>query len=398
MGRILVILVLFAASVFGQTAAGHEKFDKNQYADAVAAYEKVPQAERNASMTNRLGISYHMLNRLREAENAYKSAIRLDPKDSGAYNNLAALYYTQRRFSDAERQLRRGLEVEPENLSLRRNLRAAKFARENGRVARDIAATVTTEHPLLIDSRDGDMLQMSILMPKKDIETAATHEKRGDSFFVRKMYDDAIVEYRKSIAADRYNASVLNRLGLVYHQTQRLPEAERYYRDALKLNPLYLEAINNVGSVEFVRKRYERAIDNYNKALKIRPESPTVLLNVGACLFALQRYDEGFKAYQRALEIDPKAFDHTSSFGTLIQTTQRNEPMLNFYLAKVFAGNGDKDRAISYLFKAVEEGFKDIEKIKTEPAFSILIEDERFVKLMETIGAAAVPKGSAPKL
>src|SRR5207249_2972684 len=161
--------------------------------------------------------------------------------------------------------------------------------------------------------------------------------------FARKMYEDAIIEYRKSIALDRYNASTLNRLGLVYHQSQRLNEAEQSYREALKQNPFYLEALNNIGTVAYVRKDYDRAMEQYNRALKIRPESPTILLNIGACLFAMERYEEGYKAYQRALEIDPKAFDHSSGFGTLIQTSQRNESTLNFYLAKVFAANGEKE-------------------------------------------------------
>jgi len=251
------------------------------------------------------------------------------------------------------------------------------------------------DNPVLVEKREGDVLQLLILMPAKDVETATLHERRGDSFFARKMYEDAIIEYRKSISLDRYNASTLNRLGLVYHQSQKLNEAEQFYREALKQNPFYLEALNNIGTVAYVRKDYDRAMEQYARALKIRPESPTILLNIGACLFAMERFEEGYKAYQHALEIDPKAFDHSSGFGTLIQTSQRNESTLNFYLAKVFAANGDRDRAFSYLFKAVEEGFKDAEKIKAEPAFSVLVEDERFIKLMDALGANA--PATAPK-
>ena len=37
----------------------------------------------------------------------------------------------------------------------------------------------------------------------------------GDQFTAKKQYAEAIIEYRKSVALDRYNASTLNRLGLV---------------------------------------------------------------------------------------------------------------------------------------------------------------------------------------
>ena len=394
---VFLVMGLFGSNLFGQAPAGNEKFQQKQYAEAAAAYENVPAGERDAGLLNRLGISYHLLNQLREAEAAYKSAIAKEPTFSEPSNNLAILYYSQRRFSEAERQVRKALERNPESAILRFNLRASRYARENSKKAREVADSVATENPNLIDRGEGDLLQARILMPAKDLETASLYERRGDSFFARKMYEDAIVEYQKSIAIDRYNASTANRLGLVYHQAQKINEAERYYREALKQNPLYFEALNNIGTLEYARKQYSRAMDQYSKALKLRPESATVLLNIGACLFAMERYDEGFQVYDRALAIDPKAFDRSavSGFGTLIQTSQRNEMMMNFNLAKVFAKNGDKDRAISYLYKAAEEGFKEIQKIKGEPAFASLIEDERYIRLMDSMAAGS--QVSAPR-
>src|SRR5204863_7384973 len=262
---------------------------------------------------------------------------------------------------------------------LRLNLRAARYARENTKNARDVANTVAKDNPVLIEKREGDLLLVQVLMPAKDLDEATLHERRGDSFFARKMYEDAIVEYRKSITLDRYNASTLNRLGLAYHQSQKLEEAERYYREALKQNPYFLEVLNNIGTVEYVRQRYDAALEQYQKALKIRPESPTILLNLGACLFDMKRYDEALKATQHALEIDPRLMDKVSGFGTLIQTSRRNDPTVSFYYAKIYAAQGDKERAISYLNRALDEGFKEYDKIKAEKAFAVLAKEEGYV-------------------
>jgi len=387
MWRALISLLLFTANVFGQAAAGNEKFDQKQYADAANAYEKIPAAQRDAGIYNRLGISYHLSNQLKAAENAYRAALRLQQDNANVLNNVATLYYSQRKFSDAERQVRRAMEKNPENGILRINLRAARYARENTKSARDAANSLLKDNPLLIEKREGDLLQVQILMPAKDLEEANLHEKRGDSYFARKLYEDAIIEYRKSVALDRYNASTLNRLGLVYHQSQKLNEAERYYREALKQNPYFLEVLNNIGTVEYARQRYDNALDQYEKALKIRPESPTILLNMGACLFDMKRYDEAIKATQHALEIDPKVLDKISGFGTLIQTSRRSDPTVSFYYAKIYAAQGDKERAISYLNRALDEGFKEFDKIKTEPAFAALAAEEGYVKLMDRIAA-----------
>ena len=392
MSRILALLLFFNANVFGQAAAGNEKYDQKQYADAVNAYEKIPSAERNAGILNRLGISYHLLKQFKAAENAYKAAISKDLKNTDAPNNLAALYYSQQRFGDAERQTRRAIEKSPENNVMRLNLRAARYARENTKSARDVVNTISKDNPLLIEKREGDLLQVQILMSPKDLEEATLHERRGDSFFARKIYEEAIVEYGKAIAIDRYNASTLNRLGLVYHQSQKLAEAERYYREALKQNPYFIEVLNNLGTVEYVRKNYERALEQYERALKIRPESPTILLNMGACLFDMKRYDEAFKATQRALEIDPRVLDRTSGFGTLIQTSRRNDPTVSFYFAKIYAARGEKELAISYLNRALDEGFREYDKIKSEPAFVALAQEEGFIKIMERISAEATSR------
>src|SRR5262249_6107101 len=105
-----VFLLLFAADLFAQAPAGNEKFDQKQYAEAANAYERIPTAQRDAGIYNRLGISYHLTNQLKAAENAYRAALRLQADNADALNNLAALYYSQRKFSDAERQVRRALE------------------------------------------------------------------------------------------------------------------------------------------------------------------------------------------------------------------------------------------------------------------------------------------------
>src|SRR5215831_6493433 len=62
MWRVLVSICLFTANVFGQAAAGNEKFDQKQYADAANAYERIPAGQRDTGVYNRLGISYHLTN------------------------------------------------------------------------------------------------------------------------------------------------------------------------------------------------------------------------------------------------------------------------------------------------------------------------------------------------
>ena len=236
----------------------------------MTAYEAVPQAQRNSGLLNRLGLSYHMMNRLKEAEIAYRQAIKLDSKFSDPNNNLGVLLVAQLKFGNAEGQIRRALQINPESSIARLNLRVARYARENSRAARTIALELAKDNPTLISRMKGTPSRRRCSWRKK-ISMRRRRPKDEAKFFARKMYEDAVVEYRNAIAIDRYNASTLNRLGLVYHQSQNLAEAERYYREAVKQNPYYLEAMNNIATIDYVRKRYDRALDQYNRALKLRP-------------------------------------------------------------------------------------------------------------------------------
>src|SRR5262249_25524049 len=162
MGRLLAVLLFVSANSFGQVAAGNEKYDQKQYADAANAYEKVPPAQRNATIYNRLGISYHLSNQLRAAETAYKNALRLQAENAEVRNNLAAVYYSQNKFSDAEKEVRRAMEKSPDNPVVRLNLRAARYARENIKSAREVAVAIARDNPSLIEKKEGDVLQMQI--------------------------------------------------------------------------------------------------------------------------------------------------------------------------------------------------------------------------------------------
>jgi tetratricopeptide (TPR) repeat protein len=108
---------------------------------------------------------------------------------------------------------------------------------------------------------------------------------------------------------------------------------------------------------------------------------------MGACLFDMKRYDEAIKATQHAIEIDPKILDRATGFGTLIQTSRRSDPMVSFYYAKIYAAQGEKERAISYLNRALDEGFEEYDKIKKEPAFTVLAAEEGYVKLLDRIAS-----------
>lgn len=366
-------------------AAGDAAFESGQYRQAIEAYVRISPVEIPVPAQNRLAISYHMLQMWDEAEAIYRVATMRDREYAPAASNLGALYYAQGDYKNAENRFRDSLELEPGSAAAQHNLHAARYARENEREVRRYLGVTSSEAPLLLSGTGGEYLKVGLLMDPATQEELRLLALRGDIFVARKMFEDAILEFERYLDIDEHDAFVRNKLGITYQQVQRPYDAEDEYRRALKLNPYYVPALNNLGSVEQARGNYLRALDYYREALEIEPDSSTVLQNLGACLFSMERYEEGLLVYIRAVQLDPSLFDRLGGRGgTLVQVTPGNEAMTSYYLAKLFARNGDPDRAMSLLYRAVEEGFSD-RILLGDPVFDLLGSDDRFARLMASM-------------
>ncbi len=210
---------------------------------------------------------------------------------------------------------------------------------------------------------------------------ALSHEMRGDIAMARKEYRQAIDHY-KSIEPETHVS--LNKTGIAYHQLMDMGQAKKHYERSIKAKPDYSEAVNNLGTVFYAAKSFRRAVGQYQKALKLAPNSASIHSNLGTAWFARKNYEKASLAYQRALELDPEVFEHRSTNGVLLQERSVQErAKFHFYLAKTYAKAGVAGRALVYMRKALEEGFKDRQKFVEEPEFALLQKLPEFQELLQ---------------
>lgn len=205
-------------------------------------------------------------------------------------------------------------------------------------------------------------------------------EARGDIFMARKMYREAAESYAEG---PKDSAVIANKIGIAYHQMMQMDQARRCYEKATKIDPKYSEAVNNLGTVYYAGRKYRRAVSQYNKALKLAPNSASIYSNLGTAQFARKKYKEAAEAYDKALALDPDVFEHRNSHGVLLQErTVEERAKFHFYLAKSYARSGAFDRALLYIRKCLEEGFKERQKFHEEPEFAQLQDLEEFKQLL----------------
>jgi tetratricopeptide (TPR) repeat protein len=222
-------------------------------------------------------------------------------------------------------------------------------------------------------------------------------EMRADILMARKMYAEAIKQYRELLAQSPKDAELMNKIGVAYQQQGDSDFAWRYYRRAMKANKTYVSAINNLGTIEYERKHYGKAIRLYKEAvaLKTSDDMATIYSNLGYAYFGIKEYPEAMKAFQDALAIDPDIFAHHGSYGTTVQQRGTTEPGLFYFLvAKTFARSGDAEHCAHYLKMARDEGYKDLSNVRKDPEFAKVVKDPR---VQEALIAPPAYAGEAKK-
>ena len=137
------------------------------------------------------------------------------------------------------------------------------------------------------------------------------------------------------------------------------------------------------GTIYYAEKRYGKATSSYKRALKLAPGSASIYSNLGTAYFAEKKYKQAWEAYNTAFQLDPEVFEHRNTYGVLLQErTVEERARFHYYLAKIYAKQGQKDRALQYIRKALEEGFTDRKKMLQDPEFATLRDLPEFKELL----------------
>jgi len=213
--------------------------------------------------------------------------------------------------------------------------------------------------------------------------TAAALESRADQLRAEKLFLDALDYYRAALGKQPNSAGLLNKMGITNLMMQRNHEAMKAFERAIKANRAFADAYNNRGVVYYEERRYGAAVKEYRRAIALDGNSASFYSNRGAALFAKKEFDPAVLAYERAVAIDPDVFERTSRVGVQAQLPSPGDRAhYDFTVARLYAKMGYSDRSLEYLKKAMEEGYKDLNRVYKDEEFAELRKDKRFTELM----------------
>lgn len=162
------------------------------------------------------------------------------------------------------------------------------------------------------------------------------------SLYKQREMQKAISVAKEAITLDPKISNYYVFIGNIYEYLKQYDEGERYFNQALKINPKDPGALNGLGEVYASRGLTNKAIKMYEKAIKFAPDYYGVYVNVGMEYIKLYQEKNATRSLfyakenlEKAIALNNKAYD------------------AYFYLGKVYLNLHDYENAIKNLEKSI---------------------------------------------
>jgi tetratricopeptide (TPR) repeat protein len=222
-------------------------------------------------------------------------------------------------------------------------------------------------------------------------------ETLARTYMVTKRYTEAAALYEKLAKANPRNANYWNMAGVALMQTGDLKGARKRFERSIKVSPAFADAYNNIGATWYTEKNFKRALQFYQRAVKLQPGVASYHTNVGFAYFNLKKPEDAEQAFRRALLMDPTIFEQNSRNGSILQDRSvSDQGLFAFTMARSYAGTGDAAHCASYLRRALDEGYKDMAAVYSDPNFAGVLADPG-VKTVLSMVPAAPGQAAAPQ-
>ena len=132
------------------------------------------------------------------------------------------------------------------------------------------------------------------------------HNNLGIAYDTAGMYREAFTEFREALKLDPDYLEPHNNLAVIYNRMSRNEEAIGELREVLGLHPGYTEGHSNLAHVYTGMGRYDEAIFELEKALGLDPDYVPAHNSLGHIFAVQKKYQEAVKEFQEAIRLDPK--------------------------------------------------------------------------------------------
>ena len=229
---------------------------------------------------------------------------------------------------------------------------------------------------------------------------AAARQREADenlarTYMATKRFTESASMYEKLAKANPREPTYFNQAGIARMKLGDLRGARGWFERCVKVEPRFADAYNNIGASWYTGRNFKRALEFYQRAVALQPGVAAYHTNVGFAFFSLNLPKDAEQAFKRALLMDPSIFQQNDRTGSVVQDRSvADRGLFAFTMAKSYAGTGDAVSTASYLRRAIDEGYKDIAQVYTDPTFAPVLADPEVQAVLALIPVRS--EASAP--
>ncbi len=362
------------------------------------------------SMSN-LTSAVRLLGRTAEAEQMYRNLLETEqrvlgrehPQTIATMHNYANLLQDQGHYAEAEKLYRETLVIESRVLGPDHPDTADTMVTLGNALAYGPGNTAEAE----VLYRKSLAIQQRALGPDHPDTVRALEglanvlSTEGDYAEAEKLHRQ-ILSIRQRTLSPEHTDVLLSKYNLadVLLREGRFPEAEKLFRETLEAqtrvlgpeNPDTLASRASLARVLISEGHYQEAESMARQALEVQlrvlgpqhADSINTLQYLGMALAHNQHYDEARKLF-------------TDTIDKLTKTRESTVSIAWYNFACVAAAANDRDGAVNYLRKAIENGYNDPDHLRVDNDLKSLRGDARFQALLSSASKPGSATGARPQ-
>jgi len=206
------------------------------------------------------------------------------PENTRAHLHLGRALYESNRLAEAEEQFRLALRFQPVG---------------------NFDAHFDLGNALLREGRATEAIEQSAEAVRLKPDSFDAQSSWGDALFASGRVGEAMEHYEQAIHLNPDDALAHYNLGNVLAQLGRMPEAVGHYEAALRRDPGMAAAEDNLGNALLQEGQLEAALAHYRVAERLAPNGASVHLNLGNALMRLGQVAAARDEYEAALRLRP---------------------------------------------------------------------------------------------
>ena len=197
---------------------------------------------------------------------------------------------------------------------------------------------------------------------------AIAHKSYAEVLSSWGRHGEAIKEIKLAQELDPLSLVISTTAGIIYYHSHNYDRAIKEIREVLEKEPNFIPAHAYLGMSYIQKGMYENAVSEFQVSVMLSSRSPLYIAGLAhACAVAGKR-EEAHKMIEELKELSKKIY------------------VPAFSMALIYTGLDEREEAISWLEKAVEERYYQVTNIKVDPRFDSLHSDSRYKALLKKMG------------